>query len=349
MNIMRNMLCLPSAALLLAAFVGTASGADAVRTVKGTINGAVESMTAQEVKLKRSDGREETVAVNAIRAIKYDGEPARLEAVRKAAAAGRYDDCLKTLGELDQEQIDRAEIQADLLYYRALATAKLALAGAGNLRDAGKVVRSFTDKHADNYHWLAATELLGDLFLAVGAHEPAFKEYDKLEQAPWDDYRLRAAIAKGGVLKAQKKYDEAAAAYDRVLQLTKDNPGKDEEAQEAIAAQALTATLGKVECLAEAGKPEEAVRLVEGVIAAASPEDSALNARAYNALGAALKKAGRAKEALLAYLHVEVLYSAQSQAHAEALRNLAELWSAANQPQRAAQALQTLQDRYGAK
>ena len=87
----------------------------------------------------------------------------------------------------------------------------------------------------------------------------------------------------------------------------------------------------------------------EQVIAQASPEDAAVHARAYNVLGASLKKAGRTKEALLAYLHVDVLYASQAQAHAEALRNLAELWSAVNQPQRAAQALQTLQDRYQAK
>ncbi len=322
------------------------SAADAVRTVKGTVNGTVESMTAQEVKVKRSDGREENIAVNAIRAIKYDGEPPKLDQVRKAAAAGRYDDCLRTLAELDQETIERDEIKVELQYFRALSTGRLALAGASNLREAGKVVRGFVDQHTSSYHYLSACELFGDLLVAVGAHDKAIKEYDKLDAAPWDDFKMRAAIAKGGVLKAQKKYDEAAAAYDRVLELAQVNPGKDDATKELIASQALTATLGKVEALAEAGQIDAAVQMVEKVIADAPPEDAAVLARAYNALGNSLKKAGRTKEALLAYLHVDVLYASQSQAHAEALRNLAELWSAVNQPQRAAQTLQTLQDRY---
>lgn len=336
-------------ALVWICLSATLSAADAVRTLKGTVNGTVESMTAQEVKVKRSDGREETIAVNAIRAIKYDGEPPKLDQVRKAASAGRFDDCLRSLTELDQESIERDEVKADLEYYRALSTGRLALAGAGSVGEAGKVVRSFTAKYPQNYHWLAASELLGDLLVAVGAHDKAIKEYDKLEQTPWDDYRMRAAIAKGGVLKAQKKFDEAATAYDRVLQLAADNPGKDDAAKELISSQALTATLGKVETLAESGQADAAVELVEKVIAEAAPEDAAVLARAYNALGGSLKKAGRTKEALLAYLHVDVLYASQAQSHAEALRNLAELWSAVNQPQRAAQALQTLQDRYQAK
>lgn len=345
----RSHLLLPAGFWIAIAGASALAAADAVRTVKGTVNGTVQSMTALEVKVKRSEGREEAIEVNAIRAIKYEGEPPKLDQVRKAAAAGRYDDCLRTLSELDQESIDRDEVKADLQFYRALSTGRLALAGAGSVAEAGKVVRDFASKYTQNYHFLAASELLGDLLVAVGAHEKAIKEYDKLEQTPWDDYKMRAAIAKGGVLKAQKKFDEAIAAFDRVLQLAQDNPGKDDAAKQLIVLQALTATLGKVETLSESGRAEQAVRLVEQVIAQASPEDAAVHARAYNVLGASLKKAGRTKEALLAYLHVDVLYASQAQAHAEALRNLAELWSAVNQPQRAAQALQTLQDRYQSK
>jgi hypothetical protein len=60
-----------------------------------------------------------------------------------------------------------------------------------------------------------------------------------------------------------------------------------------------------------------------------------------------LRKAGRTKEALLAFLHVDVLYFTTPEAHAEALANLAELWEEVQKPERAVKARQVLQERYG--
>ena len=58
------------------------------------------------------------------------------------------------------------------------------------------------------------------------------------------------------------------------------------------------------------------------------------------------KKAGRNKEALMAFLHVDVLYYSDADAHAEALANLAELWNTLQQTERAVRARRTLDERY---
>ena len=71
-----------------------------------------------------------------------------------------------------------------------------------------------------------------------------------------------------------------------------------------------------------------------------------MQAQAYNTLGTALRKAGKPQDALLAFLHVDVLYFASAEDHAEALANLAQLWNEVQKPERAAQALQTLKTRY---
>ena len=61
-------------------------------------------------------------------------------------------------------------------------------------------------------------------------------------------------------------------------------------------------------------------------------------ARAYNVLGTAQRQAGRTKEALLAFLHVDILYSSVPHAHAEALANLADLWQQLHRSDRAQRA-----------
>ena len=69
-------------------------------------------------------------------------------------------------------------------------------------------------------------------------------------------------------------------------------------------------------------------------------------ARAYNVLGTAYRQTGRTQEALLAFLHVDVLYPSVPEAHAEALANLADLWQQVHQNERANRARKTLEEEY---
>ena len=66
--------------------------------------------------------------------------------------------------------------------------------------------------------------------------------------------------------------------------------------------------------------------MIEQMIQDTDPEQKELQARAYNALGDCYERAGRTKDALLAFLHVDVLYSTVPDAHAEALSHLVKLW-----------------------
>ena len=48
----------------------------------------------------------------------------------------------------------------------------------------------------------------------------------------------------------------------------------------------------------------------------------------------------------MAFLHVDVLYYSDADAHAEALANLAELWNTLQQTERAVRARRTLDEQY---
>ena len=86
--------------------------------------------------------------------------------------------------------------------------------------------------------------------------------------------------------------------------------------------------------MSQTGPLDAAVKMVEQVILDADPEQKELHARAYNALGNCYQRAGQTTDALLAYLHVDVLYSSVPDAHAEALANLVPLWQSIGQDAR---------------
>ncbi|MBX7169183.1 MAG: tetratricopeptide repeat protein [Pirellulales bacterium] len=326
-----------------ASLVNAASALDQVRTTKATVNGTVQEITAQEIKVKKAGSSGDVVAVpvNEVISIKFDGEDPQVNLARSAVLDGRYEDGLRLFGELEKKLGDaRPELQQDLKFYQAWAAAKLALAGSGDVGKAGAQMREFVDGNASSYHYFPAAEVLGDLFAAVGAYDKALAIYDKVAAAPWPEYQMRAAVARGRALVLQGKPDEALASFNKALDVEApaDNP--------QVAAQRLAATLGQATCLAATGKTDDAIKQVEGVILAANPEDGQLHAQAYNTLGNCLRKASRPKDALLAFLHVDLLYSAFPQAHAEALANLAELWTELKQAQRAQEAAALLQERY---
>ena len=101
-------------------------------------------------------------------------------------------------------------------------------------------------------------------------------------------------------------------------------------------------------CKAELGQTDEAKELVEEVIAKNDPADDELFAQAYLALGTAHRKADEPLEAVLAYLHVDLLFFRQRDAHAEALYYLSNLWGQIDRPEQAVQARNLLKSRYGA-
>ena len=83
---------------------------------------------------------------------------------------------------------------------------------------------------------------------------------------------------------------------------------------------------------------DEAIKLAQKIIDKLDADETDLLAEAYNTLGTALRKAGRTKDALLAFLHVDVLYGEAPDTHAEALANLVELFTELHKPDHAAPA-----------
>ena len=324
------------AGCLAASTVGWAF--DTVKTTEDSILGTVQKTHPLQVTVEQGAITKE-VAVNEIEAIYYDGEPALLKTARTAIPAGRYEDAVAALEKIKLDDVSRLEIKQDIDFYKALARARIALAGTDEetVKEAGKLMAAFVKGHTASYHYLEACEVLGNLYVAIGQSAAAQAYYAQLAKAPWPDYKMRAGVALGNAQLAEGETAVALKSFQDVL---------DTEAQGELAdRQRLAATLGKGQCLAETNQ-DEAVKLVEGVIDKANPEQIELHARAYNTLGLAHRKAGRTKDALLAFLHVDILYFSSPKDHIEALQNLIELWNEVQNPERAADAAQILSDQY---
>lgn len=328
--------------LALAAWMASgavASALDMVRLHKGTpVNGRITKVSPTEVEIEGQGSALRTIPVNEIDMIAWDEEPSLIKTARQNIREANYQSALDSLSKITLPANARAEIRQDLEFYTAYAKAQQAMGGLGDIKTVGREVNAFITTHRGSYHWLAANELLGDMLVADQNFEQAVRFYGIVAQAPWADYKMRAGVLLGRALLAQNKTQEAQQQFDAVIA----NPAQDELA----ALQKLSATLGKARCMAAEKKPDEAIKTIDGIIVRADPEQSDLLAQSYNALGSAYRASNKNKEALMAFLHVDLIYHANPESHAEALFNLVQLWEADNKPERASRCRQLLDQRY---
>ena len=328
-------------AVLVSSQQARAQGFDSVRSSGGKVStqGKITAITSEGIEVtKGAAGVKETVPVNTIYMVVFTGEPAGLSRARINALNGNFDNARQELDKVDASEINRPEVKTDMDYYKVYCAAQLALGGAGAPAAAEKALVDFVKANRNSYHYYEACEVLGDLAVAQQKYADAAKYYGPLENSSFPDFKMRAAVRLGRALQAQDKHQEAIAKFDPVLNASASG---DEAAR-----QVLAATLGKAVSLAATNQVNEAIKLVNTVIEKASPEEIELNARANNALGNCYVKAGKNKEALRAFLKVDLIYNGLPEAHAEALANLKRLWTSVGKEDRAQEALQLLKERY---
>ena len=317
--------------LLVAAAVltaGTNSSADTVKLKKKSLplSGQIIRTSSTEVEIE-TGGRTQVVKkipVNEIEYIAFEDEPPSLGKARESAHEGEYEKAATSVEKLKTADAKRPEIGGEIEFYKAFFAAQLALGGNGEIDDAGRLMAGFIKNYPTSWHYFEACQLIGDLLVAKGSYPAAQKYYSELANSPFEDFKMRPASAWAAACLAQSKTDEALKAFEEVLA----NDASSEQAE----AERLVAKLGKARCLAATKRSGEAVRIAEDIIAKADAKDEALMADAYVALGIALRKANRAKEAGMAFLHVDAMYDGVPDLHAEALANLIDVFHELHQP-----------------
>ncbi|MFO7906610.1 MAG: tetratricopeptide repeat protein [Planctomycetota bacterium] len=332
-----------TAAVAILALVSAtrAQEADSVVGSRGTATfGTITEMSPTEISISSPTG-DKKFSVNEVRKVTFKHEPRELRNARNAIDKDRFESARSMLEEIDTDDISRSEILQEIDFYKALCDTRLSLTGGGDKAAAVRALRAFEKNPAyeNSYHHYEVIELLGELAMALASFENAVEYYGKLSEAPWPEYKIRAYGLQADALVASEQYAAAIEKYDQVLNSSLD----DAETRQ----QKLRATLGKAVCLAETGQPDQGISNVLEVIEQNDSRDNPqLFARAYNALGTCYLRADKPEDALLAFLHVDLLFNRPPAAHAEALYHLSKLWRAMNRAERANRARSVLVDRY---
>jgi tetratricopeptide (TPR) repeat protein len=327
-----------AAALLLLGTLPAQAQRDRVNPVSGgPATGTITSVSPTEVVIEVR-GSARRFAVNEIASVSFTEDPNELGTARTRALAGQYEEALTLLNRIPADSLRRDLVRADWEYYRAYSLANMSLAGGGDKNAAAKSLIDFLAARPQSHHHFSATELVGRVAFAMNRHSSASDYFQKLAAAPWPETRIRAQVLQARSLVAQQKFDEALQQYDAVIA----NPIDTVEANR----EKVLARIGRAECLAETGKPDEGQGIVESVIRDNDAQDGRLFARAYNTLGICHLRADRPKEALLAFLHVDLLFPNNPEEHAQALYHLGQLWTTVGKSDRAVAARSLLKSRY---
>ncbi|MDA0835117.1 MAG: tetratricopeptide repeat protein [Planctomycetota bacterium] len=327
-------------ALLFGLAVTPLSADIIIRKGGGTpLNGNITASSKTELTIEKKVGGPETVPVNEVIDVRWEGEPPKLNLARTNEHGGKLDLALATYDEIAKDAASLSDkSKTDLEFLIARATARQAMGDPGKLEEAAKKLEAFRQTHADNFRDYEALSWLGQVQMAKKDFAAAQATYDNLSRAPWPDYKLAAQAAQGRLLFLQDNVDGALAAYEAVLGTNAATPAEKSRQQEAL--------LGKASCLERQQKFDEALSSLYQLITEVSPEDRPLQAEAYLRQGDCLLAQGKTKESIIAYLHVDVLFDSEKGFHAEALYRLATLWGQVGYPDRAAEAQATLESDY---
>lgn len=327
--------------LAITAIVLTASPLWAIDTVtvKSTnkqILGEISTANKTEVTIKPKTGDAVKIPANDIAAIKWEGEPAKLNIAKGDEDRGNFEKALETYGEVHKDASGKLKTYLDFLIARTMA--KQALDDDSKLDDAVKKMEAFLKANPEHLGFYESQSYLGQLYSTKGDFAKAQAAFEGLGKAPWKDFQIAAKVAVGRMQLKQNNIEGANKTFEEAA-----SGSAESDAEKARRAEAQ---VGKAACLVKQSKHEDALKLIDEIIKATSTEEAGTMAVAYVLQGDCYQAQKQMKDAVLSYLHVPVLFPKQKAAKAEALYHLAKISGAIGQPDRAAEARDELLEEY---
>jgi TolA-binding protein len=312
--------------------VSLVPGATFKQAIGGRVRGQVQSESPSEVVVLLG-ATTTSVPVDQIASIRYDGQSATYTLAESREANGQLAEAADLFKKAATEAAGKPFPLQAALFREAEVLTDLALVEPDRIKDARERLARFVQAYPKGRHIAAARGCLARLQLNAGDFKGAEATIAELAKIP--KAGERAAVLKTKILARQGKHAEAIAELDRLIA---SYPKGSERQRDAM--------LAKAESLAGAKQFKEAETLVRQVIQGNPPEDAAAQAPAYNTLGDCLRAADRTKEALIAYLHTDLLYSKDKEEHPRALHQIAALFRKLNQDARADEFAKRLKDEY---
>lgn len=305
-------------------------------TVKGATNnrvrGTVQSESAAEVVVKLG-ANTTSVPSDQILSIRYDGQPATIALAESSESGGQLDKAADLYKKAAGEASGKPFVEQMAKFKQAELTAALALADPGRVNEATGLLEGYIKAYPNSRHTGPALESLARIQLQKGDTAQVEKTIASLSKMPQG--ADRAGVLRARVLARGGDHEKAIAELDKLI---KSSPAGSTRQREA--------RLAKAESLAGLKKYREAEADVRAVIKESPAEDIAAQSAAYNTLGDCLHSAGRPKDALMAYLHTDILYGKDKEQHPRALAEIVKLWRELKRDDRADEVLKRLKADY---
>jgi tetratricopeptide (TPR) repeat protein len=302
------------------------------------VRGDVTQISRTEIVLKaRSSQRDYHIPANEIERIHWQGERPQVSQIRIEERNGQFDKAIAGY-EAALKDSTSPNLTTDLEFLIARATAARALADEQNYDEAIKRLEKFRTAHSDSFRYFEALKLLARLSMAKPDVEKANATMKLLLEAPWTDFKMDADILQAQVALANGRVDAALGPIENVLRVKPSSQGEWTRRYEAL--------LLKATCLQKESKFPEAIEVLSGILDQAAEDDTKTLAETCVRLGDCYQAAGRTKEAILAYLRVDILFPKEKTQHAEALYYLSRLFAQDGKPDKAADVQARLQQAY---
>jgi tetratricopeptide (TPR) repeat protein len=308
------------------------SGTSFKQAIGGRVRGTVESESPSEVVVQLG-AITTNVPTDQILSIRYEGQSATFPLAEARETSGQLAEAAELYKKAGSESANKPLALQAALFHEAAALSDLALVEPDRVKEAKDKLTKFAAAYPSGRHILAARECLARLQLHTGDFAGAQATIAEMSRLPKSTER--AAVLRTKVLAKQGKHDQAIGELDKLI-----------AASPKGSARRRAALLAKAESLAGQKHFKEAETLLQEVIQGNPPEDAAAQAPAYNTLGDCLRAANRPKDALLAYLHNDLLYSKDKEEHPRALHNIVELFRQLKQDGRADEFAQRLKLEY---
>lgn len=302
------------------------------------VRGKVETLSRTQIVIRRTNDEIVNVSPDDLRDLRFDREPPALQSVRSNERSGEFRAALKQLRQI-QEDYDGGDerVVTETEFLAARCQARLALVDADEVETALEALQSFLRSHPTSYRALEAM-LLQARLLATTDSAAAARLLKQLTDSGVDGFAVQAGVILGRTQLSEGNAAEALQTFDDLILRSQDKP----DAATTLA----ESRIGRAACLQQLERPEEALQALDAVVAGLPENQHGTLARAWNRIGDCQRDLGSPQAALLAYLHVDLLYAEAAEAHAEALHRLSPLWEAAGHPDRAQDARTRLQERY---
>ena len=300
------------------------------RTTK--VNGRIPEVSADGVTIAGTK-----VPSYLVQKVAYGSEPPEIGDARDQMESGRFSDAIDELRSIKINVGPKVKQEVD--YIIAYSTAQISLRGGGvTPKVAATAVKKFIDSNPNSFHVIPAKDQFARLAFAAGLPDTAAKEFKKLQQTPWVEYKLKGYFHAGQMQIQLGKLDDAESSFKSISGVdSNDSTGQTYK---------LLAKVELAKITGLRGNSDAAQKQLEEIIKQEDSSNKKLFAHLYNALGAVHQKAGRLKEATRAYLHTELLYASETEAHAEAIYRLAVIWPKLEATDRANGARDLLKSRY---